>query len=208
MDLVLVEDAPADLVAAALEYCPELAGMGGVFVAGGFVRAFYEQKPPKDMDLFFTAEPSLIAMRMRLDHAGWEAVYKGKRCWEFRKDGKRVQCISVFWLEPAECIQQFDFTVCAGAVQIGGPDCGTLYRHKDFLDDVLEKRLQLLSCPAPLDTLERIGRYQSYGYQPVDGLESEVLHHFNQWADEQPVAVITVTDLLDLAMSATTDLQR
>ena len=68
------ETAPDRLVAVALDWCPAIEDMENFCIAGGFIRAFFANETPNDMDMYFESEDDYTDALDILETAGWHKV--------------------------------------------------------------------------------------------------------------------------------------
>ena len=146
-------------------YCPEVFGMSGAFVAGGFIRALCapELEIPKDLDLFFTDQASYCGAVSLLSESGWALTNETDHAETFSKESKVVQCCRTYFMSPDVILANFDFSVCAVCFQ---PKPAEFFVDEFFEQDLAVKRLRVRNTPNPLDTLRRVARYMRYGYKP------------------------------------------
>jgi hypothetical protein len=168
---MIIKEAPASLVRSVLAWCPDVEGMTGAIIAGGFIRAYYAGEFPNDMDIYFEEEKYLTSACKLLEESGWEKIGETDRAMTFRQNDKRVQCIGVIYGKPEEIINAFDFTVCSAALTMGWSGEGfkaTVYLHNNFMEHLAGRVLVFTGSPLPLASLKRAFKYHSRGYHICD----------------------------------------
>ena len=150
--------------------------MDGVYcwVAGGVVRDFFADKQPRDVDVYFsTPQDRDLATEFLVSKKGFTHIdswrkhgehgSRGHDCLE--KDGLIYE---TFYTQPTPTlsIDEFDFTVCACAIDNGGK----FYCDKMFFEHLQEKQLHRIE-PALIDytsstvrEVTRLHQFISQGY--------------------------------------------
>ncbi len=144
------------------------------WIAGGAVRDFFLKKKPKDIDFYFenpkdrdTVCKFLISEKNFKFIEGWRKHgYHGVRghdCLEL--DGLKYE---LFYTQPTpkECINEFDYTVCACALDKNL----NFYRHKLFFDSLSRMSLKRIDPTlieyrsSSIRELTRLLRFLDDGY--------------------------------------------
>lgn len=170
---MIIRKAPQTLVNSALNWFPNLPLLSGAFVAGGFIRAHYAGERPNDMDLYFRSQRDFEAALSRIkDFSEWEGVVETDRAITLRNNGKIIQLIRFTYGEPEELISEFDFTICAAALEIMDdietPPEGVEYLHERFFEDLAGRVLTYTGSRMPLASLKRVIKYVKRGYHICD----------------------------------------
>lgn len=149
------------------------AARGGIFLAGGFVRACVANEKASDVDLF--SETPLVAQMV----ADSLAKARGRKA--YKTDNALtiggplpVQFIHRWTFQsPKECVESFDFTIARAAVWCDGANWLSCC-DPDFYPDLAAKRLRYRSPvreEAPAGSLLRILKFYQRGYRiPLDSL--------------------------------------
>lgn len=165
--------APQTLINSVLSWFPSLPILSGAIVAGGFIRAHYAGERPNDMDLYFRSERDFEDALSHLKESNeWEVVAETDRAVTLRNDGKIIQLIRFTYGEPEELISEFDFTICAAALEIMDdietPPEGVEYLHDRFFEDLAGRVLTYTGSRMPLASLKRVIKYVKRGYHICD----------------------------------------
>lgn len=117
---MITKEAPANLINSFQAFTEGsiARNVDKVIVAGGFIRAYYAEEKPADLDLYFRNEQDLQATFAELEYAGWELVTDTGMSMTMKKGNKVVQLVSYIYGEPEDIISKFDFTVCSAAMII------------------------------------------------------------------------------------------
>ena len=170
---MISREAPLGLLNSVAAWCPEVYGIKGAIVAGGFIRAYYAGEKPADLDLYFKSKIQNGVACEVLKEAGWEQVFKTDRATSFNKDGKVVQAISYLYGDAGEILQGFDFTICSAALHnlentkdenVKGNVCF----HDDFFEHLAGRVLEFNGSPLPLASFKRVIKYVKKGYSMCD----------------------------------------
>jgi hypothetical protein len=146
---------------------------GGIFIAGGFLRACVAGEKASDVDLF--SETPLVAQMVAdsLAKARGRKVYKTDNALTIGGP-LPVQFIHRWTFQsPRECVESFDFTIARAAVWSDGTDWHSCC-DEAFYPDLAAKRLRYRSPvreEAPAGSMLRILKFYQRGYRiPLDSL--------------------------------------
>lgn len=153
----LVENYPEELF--------PVTSVRGCFLAGGAMRTLVDPEDAlKDIDLFFETED---ALNKTLDY--FEANENFKNIFTCPKrelftyinteDEVKVQLVAKEFYTPQEAIESLDVTACCAAW-----DGKSIYKHRRFVSDVMNKRIHLNNIQYPNATMRRINKYSHKGY--------------------------------------------
>lgn len=95
-------------------------------VAGGFIRSFYDDSEPKDVDLFFRSARSLVRVARELMRNGWYVAKTSDANARAYPNAEALKAGGLYFNlvgslgygEPAEIINRFDFTCCQFAAKV------------------------------------------------------------------------------------------
>lgn len=130
------------------------------WIAGGALRAFFSNTEVKDIDIYFRYqkghETALKKLQTDLNikphYTNHNTVTLGQ--YDLTKH---------FYEDPSECINDFDFTVCACAITKD-----EIYYDSNFFTDLASRTLIVNNSKKPVASLIRIKKYLSYGYTISD----------------------------------------
>ena len=153
--MLLVNQIPAEL--------RSILHRNDAIVAGGYIRDWFAGSEPKDMDIFCQAPKQLST---DLLNAGGKILHTTANAVTYNYMGRILQVIAKWRFKDAkDCIDHFDFTVCAAAVQFSerGP---SFYHHPDFFVDLAGRRLRLVTpgTDEPAASLTRMIKFIQRGY--------------------------------------------
>ena len=143
------------------------------WVAGGVVRDFFIDKHPRDVDFYFSNPVDRDAATKILIEKGFKRTTSwrkhgdhGARGHDSLKKGDLIYETFYTQPKPALCIDEFDFTVCACAVD----NKGGFFSHNNFFEHLQKKQLHRID-PALIDhtsatirELSRLQHFLSMGY--------------------------------------------
>lgn len=133
------------------------------WIAGGAIRNYFENKPLRDIDLYFPHGTDCDNMKK----------------WLLKPD-KSAECISEvdghlkvrmgeviydllgskFFVQPEDTIRIFDYTICAAAIARDH-----MVVHEDYFIDLASRSLvPIILDDDPFESLYRIQKYVQYGY--------------------------------------------
>lgn len=140
-----------------------------VIVAGGAARALLTGEEVSDYDVFFSPGTDLGPLASLLVDAGWTIKFRcpaGELISLKRTGWADVQLIAkTRFSDPADLIDQFDFTVAQFAAILAGGEDVVLVTTPDSVIDLVRKRLRLHSLTYPIATLRRLFKYQARGFK-------------------------------------------
>lgn len=150
------------------DYSEELwpvKNIAGCFLAGGAMRICVDIGDElKDIDLFFETEE---ALNKTLDyfegHKNFKNIFACPKRELFtyvdEESKTKVQLVAKAFYTPQEAIESFDVTACCAAW-----DGESIYKHRRFVSDVINKRIHLNNVQYPNATMRRINKYSHKGY--------------------------------------------
>lgn len=95
-----------------------------------------------------------------------ELILKNERVFKFSVPGLgKIDIVRVLGKSPGDTIANFDFTVCAAAVD----RAGNFYCHSRFFEDLVNRKLVIVKLPAPMSTMRRLQKYTQKGYTICQG---------------------------------------
>jgi len=158
-----------------------------VWVAGGCVRDYFSiGRLSSDVDLYFPSELDFGNCKTYLFEAEVQYIKefdqdnierlveikkpKAKKLFEndnvlkvFYK-GRKYDLVKKYFANAQTCIEEFDFTVCCAAV-----DLGIVYTHETFFIDLAKRQLMINKLPFPLSTMWRMQKYIKQGFYMCSG---------------------------------------
>ena len=174
---MLKRPAPQALVNSVIGWFPCIRYLTGAFVAGGFIRAYYAGERPNDMDLCFRDEESFetsSAFMEKYRSDEWNIVFSTDRAVTYQNKDRLVQFIKFAYGEPEDLVADFDFTICAVALELElvwnseTNWVATEYMHERFFEDLAGRVLVYLGSRMPLASLKRVIKYVKRGYHICD----------------------------------------
>lgn len=137
-------------------------------IAGGALRAFYDQTEVKDYDLYFQSKADMDAVDAAFAAGGYELIFRcplGLLVTYRDAYGMKYQVIGLaFFNSPAEVIHTFDITASQFAVR--QHPSGEIEVAEGFfaVEHALQKKLAIHALPYPAASLKRVGKYIEKGY--------------------------------------------
>ena len=150
----------------------------GSYLAGGALRTLVDNSEKvDDFDIFFEdgeredfglSEPPAIDHPLRVKEVRdilvkekFKLVFECKKgeLYTYKKDGIKIQLITVKFLSPQEMINSFDFGACQAAY-----DGCDLFFTKAFVHNVKFKKLSTEFVEFPAATIKRMIKYSNKGY--------------------------------------------
>lgn len=142
------------------------------YIAGGAFKQVILGEKPKDLDIFFR---NSVDYKVAVDHyeaLGFKKLYENENCVSYvdKDTGAHFELIKAIFGEPEEVLESFDFTVSkfafAQVLDSNEDEEFKIYHHEKFFEHLMLKRLVLDDkIPFPINTFERILRYESYGFK-------------------------------------------
>lgn len=141
-----------------------------IWIAGGCIRDWLTDGfVTKDVDFFSSNRKSMAELVINLRNnfsfkhylitknaiKGYCIVY-GKRI--------DVDIVKKEFLNPFDCIDKFDFTVCCFAINFNN-----FYYHKSSIFDLIKRKLVVHNLPHPVDSLKRLNKYTQKGFIACNG---------------------------------------
>lgn len=153
------------------DQCGLLESLNGI-VAGGFVRDYFANKKPADMDIFFPtkfAGAAFNAAVKELQAHGWwlEKDRSSEIVKTFSMHDKTIQLVLSLWSADlsVSIIKNFDFTICS---ILYDPSAAAVVYHPEFFDHLSANRLICLELGRPTSSLKRMVRFIERGYHIDD----------------------------------------
>ena len=160
------------------DYIKDIAALisGYGWIAGGAVRALYENETPVDVDIFSRNALSHATIKASLSAAGYEPVFSNGMLARYKRQlGDRTLSVDVVVPRTAQymttegniesILGSFDFTVARAALLTSLLSNPTLLVDTDFTKDVKDKRLVIKNIVCPLGAVKRIAKYTAKGYK-------------------------------------------
>jgi hypothetical protein len=161
------------------------------FIAGGCFKNIFENKPVKDVDIFFRSDEDFQkAVIHYRDHEDFEQVYENDNVIAFRKKGRKeyIELIRTVFGSPQEIIQEFDFTITKFAYyqthesyinEDGREDERLVYKclvHDQFFEHLMLHRTVIDDkITRPVNTFERMIKYTRYGFYPCKETKMKII---------------------------------
>lgn len=139
------------------------------FIAGGCFKNLFLGEDVRDVDIFFRSETDWNnAIKTFERDSDYSFHYETERAigYKHNPSGIVVECINVFFGEPEQILNTFDFTVAKAALVRAdeGRDFNFIY-HGDFFKHLLLRRLVVGPLMYnPINTFERSLKYTKYGF--------------------------------------------
>lgn len=168
------------------KYLPDNA-----YIAGGVFKNILEDKPFRDVDVYFHTEMDFDAAVDAAEVIGHPKVYSNDRVTAFKVHDVTVEYIRYKFGTPAEILEEFDFTITKaayGALTLppssqsfdallcldellfmadGEPEPPVMefVHHSQFFEHLHQRRLVIEgTLPMPISTFERTYKYTRYGF--------------------------------------------
>ena len=130
-----------------------------VWVAGGAIRSWFALENTTDIDLFFPSEKEKNKALEHLKGLGGEVIFENDNVTKVKYKSKVIDFCKVYYKDPEDTINNFDFTVSMGAC-----DKKNTYFGDDFFMDLASRRLAINATPYPMSSLYRLQKYIKKGY--------------------------------------------
>jgi hypothetical protein len=137
----------------------------GPWIAGGYVRNKFEDKLPRDVDVYFKDEEQYRKISKFCNLKAKDSIIT----FNFVK--------FIFFNSWKDVLESIDFTCCNGIT-----DGKNFVLHKDFHEHNQKKILQFTDTYKHITSPERLTKYLSYGFIPEPNVVSKVFL-FDKWKD-------------------------
>lgn len=159
----------------------ELSNVCITWVCGGCVRDYFSVgKMTSDIDLYFTCKEDFdksynyfikqTKVEIKTEKDGVitienkskplaKVIFENDNVTKIIYKGRQFDLVKKYFNSPSECIAEFDFTVCCGAV-----DIHNVYTHDTFFIDLSKRQLMINKLPYPLSTMWRMQKYIKKGF--------------------------------------------
>ncbi|MEW6171294.1 MAG: hypothetical protein AB1472_07050 [Candidatus Omnitrophota bacterium] len=135
------------------------------WVAGGAVRDYFSLGYiTTDIDIYFPSDEEFQKGKIWFIDNGGEIKFENERLMVIYYKKHKFELIKMFFESPQQTIDQFDFTVCCGAISKD-----SVFFHNTFFIDLAKKRLVVNNLPYPLSTLQRLQKYIKKGFTICNG---------------------------------------
>lgn len=146
-----------------------LEGHNG-YIAGGCFKDIFNNKKPKDIDIFFNNCDDFENAEDYFDKSKeYKYVYSSDNayCYKHLKTGIYVDIICKIYGKPEDVIEQFDFSITKYAYYKEKEKYVSVFN--DFYFKHLENKVLCFNgeIPYPVHTLKRLVRYIQRGYSPT-----------------------------------------
>lgn len=148
-------------------------------IAGGAALSWFQHQPVgnKDIDIWFKSKQDFLNMSNHLTGLEFRKQFDSEYAETFRAastgviEDYRIQLIKQPYTDsPNELIKNFDISVCQIAT-----DNNSWWFGEHFLQDLKNKKLRLIKIKP--NSLKRVLKYWSYGFQPDDDLLNNVINN-------------------------------
>lgn len=131
-------------------------------IAGGYLTAIFSDAKINDVDVFFKDEESFNKCEGEFVLKGYECIVSTASASTYKVEDRDVQLIKKIFGTPLEIINQFDFTICMCAYNVGND---TFEMDENFLYDLAQRRICFNPFVAyPIACLWRASKYIKKGY--------------------------------------------
>lgn len=156
-----------------------LEGHNG-FIAGGCFKDIFQNKKPRDIDMFFENVQDFNTADKEFKNKGFEEVCNTNNAKTLINNETTVQLICKFYGTPEQILNKFDFAVCKYSYQKENENyistfCDTYY------EDLEKRKLTVdLNLDFPFSTLKRAFKYCKYGFYPTLKTVEEIAIKINE----------------------------
>lgn len=140
-------------------------------IAGGAVRDYLVGEKIKDIDIFTNSKENARKLFDAMLARGGKDLNPDKPLddrplYNVVFDSRWFQIVNTVHYNPqsSETIDNFDFTVCCGMISMAGFSC-----HPNFFQDIVCKHLRVNKLIKPLDSMNRLQKYNKKGYTACSG---------------------------------------
>jgi hypothetical protein len=125
------------------------------WIAGGAVRDYFSQGYcSSDLDLYSQIRKSLEKAKQWMINDGAIILFENQNAIKISWRKLKLDLITYFFEDMAQCIETFDFTVCCAAINYG-----EVVTHQTFWMDLAKRRLVINKVTFPLSTMWRMHKY-------------------------------------------------
>lgn len=148
-------------------------------IAGGAALSWFQHQPigNKDIDVWFKTKRDFLNMSEHLIKLEFRKQFDSEYAETFRAastgviEDYRIQLIKQPYIDsPNELFKQFDISVCQIAT-----DNNSWWFGEYFLEDLKNKKLRLINLKP--NSLKRVLKYWSYGFQPDDEIINNIMNN-------------------------------
>ncbi|MFA5790685.1 MAG: hypothetical protein WC976_06465 [Caldisericia bacterium] len=146
------------------------------WIAGGAVRDYFSgEKMSSDIDIYFPNEKEFEKARKWLNRGkGYKKIFENSRVLSVLYKKRKYDLVKVYFPNPQETINNFDFTVSCFAV-----DKEQVYTHETAFIDLAKRRLVINKLPFPISSMQRLQKYILKGFLICNGGLLEIAQAIN-----------------------------
>jgi|SRR5581483_5493578 len=146
------------------------------WVAGGAIRSYFENKTPRDIDIFCATNDDQIAARNAL-RKEFKFVLNSDYSVRFDVEGLTVELVNKSFDTAEDTLKYFDYIIAQAAV---GRDY--ICYHQQYFVDLATKTLTIsnLSADTAWLSLSRLQKYIQYGYTAPESELLKIAAHIQQ----------------------------
>lgn len=140
------------------------------FIAGGCLRDYFHGKnTTNDIDIFFKNKEEYDKAFKYLTKEG-KILFQNHNGTKISYNNIKLDIVcSKFFETPQDAIDNFDFTVCAIAL-----DSEKVYHHETTFIDLAKKQLMINKITFPKSTMQRVTKYSRKGFYICNGELSKI----------------------------------
>lgn len=159
----------------------------GSYIAGGCFKHLFEEKRPRDLNMYFTTEEAFETVKRSFLDDGWVKKYESGNAFGIIKDGVSIDLVQFAYKPVEQMLGDFDFTITKFALARTGTDENgegvfeAVY-HPDFFEHLTTKRLVIDDkLKLPINTFQRMFKYTRYGYDMCRESKVRLLMAIREW---------------------------
>lgn len=166
------------------------------YIAGGCFKDIFNNKPFKDIDIFFKNENDYNEMNRLFsnNHRFYEGL-ETSNCKRylfsksFKDENVNFELISTIYGEPDDILNNFDFTVCKFLMHFTYDDNSipkiTFIYHEDYFKDLHLNQLIIDNeVNNPMSIMSRVIKYTKYGFNIDKNSKIKLIKELTKFNDE------------------------
>lgn len=151
-------------------------------IAGGCFKNLFEDRKPKDLDVFFLSEKAKQDYNAFLTKQAVKKLHESDKDKTFDFSNQKVDVIDMTYGSVKQILKTFDFTIVKFALYCSkwsDDEEDRKYEvmfHHQYFEHLMQKKL-VIDEPLqwPLSTFDRFCRYMHYGYKPCMKTKQKLL---------------------------------
>lgn len=161
------------------------------WLAGGALRDYFMGVPVKtDYDMFFPDEAAYKKAREYFEAKDCEVKWESDKGCKVKYKEKTYDLVKMFFSNPQETIDAFDFTVSMLAV-----DNESIYCGETTFIDLAKRQLMINKITYPASSLSRAFRYYTKGFRMCQGEMKKLFEAIQSTPKEEKRTAINTADV-------------